>query len=87
MKKNVANFWQYYLDNISNIICNLAGFRNGLAEYTVHSLSPCYGLLTALVLLNSAARCCNTTHVFTKMVSFYMLVCMSVRRNVSRGGH
>jgi len=22
---------------------NLAGFRNCLAEYTVHSLSPCYG--------------------------------------------
>jgi len=28
----------------------LAGFRNCLAEYTVHSLSPCFGLLTALVL-------------------------------------
>jgi len=31
----------------------LAGFRNCLAEYAVHSLTPCYGLLTAMVLLNS----------------------------------
>ena len=37
------------------IACNLARFRNCLAEYAVHSLSPCYGLLTALVLLNSVA--------------------------------
>jgi len=43
-----------------------------LAEYTVHSLSPCYGLLTALVLLKSVARWCNTTQFFTKMVSFYI---------------
>jgi len=32
MKKSVAEFWQYFLENISNIICNLAvnfaGFRN-----------------------------------------------------------
>jgi len=34
----------------------LAEFRTGLAEYTVHSLSPCYGLLNALVLLNIVAR-------------------------------
>jgi len=47
---------------------NLAGFRNCLAEYTVNTLSPCYGLLTELVLLNSVARWCNTTHFFTKMV-------------------
>jgi len=26
---------------------NLTGFRNCLAKYTVNSLSPCYGLLTA----------------------------------------
>jgi len=31
-----------------------------------------------LVLLNSVARWCNTTQFFTKMVSFYMLVCMGV---------
>ena len=39
-----------------------AGFHNCLAEYTVHNLSPCYGLFrpTALVLLNSVARWCNT---------------------------
>jgi len=60
---------------------NLAGFRNCLAEYTVHSLSPCYGLLTAFALLSSVARWCNTTQFFTKMVSFYMLVCMGVGRN------
>jgi len=53
---------------LSIIICNLAGFRNCLAEYTVHSLSPYYGLLTALVLLNSVARWCNATKYFTKMV-------------------
>ena len=53
---------------------NLAGFRNCLAEYTVHSLSPCYGLHTAFVLLNSVARWCNITQFFTKMVSFSMLV-------------
>jgi len=49
---------------------NFAGFRNCLAEYTVHSLSPCYGLLTELVLLNNVAnaRWCNTTQFFTKMV-------------------
>jgi len=39
---------------------NLAGFRNCLAECTVHSLSSCYKLLTALVLLNSVIRWCNT---------------------------
>ena len=64
---------------------NLAGFRNCLEEYTVHSLSPRYGLFSALVLLNSVARWCNTTQFFTKMVSFYMLVCMGVERNFSRG--
>jgi len=66
---------------------NFAGFRNCLAEYTVPSLSPCYGLLTALVLLNSVARWCNTTQFYTKMISFYMLVCMGVGRNFSRVGH
>jgi len=90
-KKIVAKFWQYFFDDISNLICNVAvnlvGFRNRLAEYTVHSLSPCYGLLTALVLLNSVARWCNTTQFFTKIVSFYTLVCMGVGRNFSREGH
>jgi len=46
----------------------LAGFSNCLAEYTVHSLSPRYGLLTALALLNSVARWWNTTQFFRKMV-------------------
>jgi len=38
---------------------NLAGFRICLAKDTVHILSSCYGLLTALVLLNSSAIWCN----------------------------
>jgi len=50
---------------------NLAGFRNCLTEYTVHSLSPCYGLLTALVLLNSVAIWCNTK----KWRNFTCLLC------------
>jgi len=45
---------------IYSIICNLevklSGFHNCLAEYTVRCLSHCYGLLTALRLLNSVAR-------------------------------
>jgi len=35
---------------------NLAEFRNCLVGYTVYSLPPYYGLLTALVVLNGAAR-------------------------------
>jgi len=66
---------------------NLAGFCNGLAEYAMHSLSPCYGLLTALMLLNSLAKWCNTTKFFQKLLSFCMLACMGVGRNFSRGGH
>jgi len=66
--------------------CNLAVLRDCLAEYTVHRLSTCYLLLTAFVLLNSVARWCNATQFFTKMVSFYMLACMCVGRNFSRGG-
>jgi len=69
-----------------NLAVNLTGFRDCLAEYTVHSLSPCYGLLTAFVSLNSAARRCNAAQCFTKMVSFYMLVCMGVGRNFPGGG-
>jgi len=30
------------------VICDLTGLPNYLAEYTVHSLSPCFGLLTAV---------------------------------------
>jgi len=33
----------------------------------VHSLSPCYVLLTALVLLKSVAIWCNVTQFFTKI--------------------
>jgi len=85
MKKTLQNFGSV-LSILFLTSCNLAGFRNCLAEYIVHSLSSCYGLLTAFVLLTSAARWCNTTQLFTKMVSFYMLVCMGVGRNFSRGG-
>jgi len=64
-------------------MCNLAGFRNCLAEYTVHSLSLCYGLLTALVLLNSVAKWWNTTHFFPK--TDVILQCMGVERMFSKG--
>jgi len=57
---------------------NLAGFCYCLAEYIVHSQSPCCTSLSALVLLNSVARWCTTTPFFAKMVSFHMLVCMGV---------
>ena len=50
---------------------NLAGVRYCLAECTVHSLSHCYGLLTALVLLTVlpdgviqqifSQKCCHFT--------------------------
>jgi len=84
MKKTLHNFGSILSILFLTLICNLAGFRNCLAEYTEHSLSPCYTLLSALVLLNSVARWCTTTQFFTKMVSFYMLVCMDVGRNLSR---
>jgi len=48
-----------------NIICNLAvvveGIRDFLVGYTLHSLLHCCGLLTALVVLNSVVRWCDTT--------------------------
>jgi len=53
---------------------NLAGFRNCLTEYTVHGLSACYGLLTALVLLNSVARWCNTTEFLQQWCNLYACV-------------
>jgi len=56
------------LRDFVDIVSNLAEFRKCLAEYIVHSLSPCYGLLTALVWLNSVARWCNTTQFFAKMM-------------------
>jgi len=87
MKKTLQNFGRMLSILFLAYICNLAGFRNCLAEYTVHSLSPCYTSLSPLVLLNSVARWCNTTNIFTIMVSFYMLVCMGVGRNFSRRAH
>jgi len=44
-----------------------------LAEYTVPGLSPCYDLLTALVLLNSVARWCNTTQFLQYWCNFTCL--------------
>jgi len=54
----------------------------------VHSLSHYYGLLTALVLMNSVARCCNTTQFFANYgVSAHacVVVCMGVGKIFSRG--
>jgi len=48
---------------------NLSGFLNCLAEYTRHRLSPCYGLPTALGLLNSVARWCKYNTIFHKNVA------------------
>ena len=78
----MAVFCRYYF---SHIICNLAGFRNCLAAYTVHSLSPCYGLLTALVLLNSVAIWCNATQFFTKKCHFTCL-CAWALEGIFPGG-
>jgi len=55
MKKTLQNFCSI-LSILLLTYCNLAGFRNCLAEYTVHSLSPCYGLFTAFVLLNNICQ-------------------------------
>jgi len=85
MLQNFGSIFSIFF--LCNLAVNFAGLRNCLAEYTVRSLSPCYGLVTVLVLLNSVARCCNTTQFFTKMVQYYMLVCMAVGRNFSRRGH
>jgi len=64
---------------------NLAGFRNCLAAYTMHSLSPCYEFLTALVLLNSVAIWCNAPQFVTKKSHFTCLCAFGVGRNFSRG--
>ena len=65
MKKTLHNFGSILSILFLTCICNLAGFCNCLAEYTVHSLSPCYTSLSALVLLNSFARWCTTAHFCT----------------------
>ena len=57
---------------------NLKGFRDCLAEYTVHSLLPWYGLLASLVVLNSAARWCNTTQFLQNCE--ILLACVHGRR-------
>jgi len=57
--KSCCRILAAFCQNICNLAVNLAGFRNCLADYTVPSLLPCYGLLTALVLLNSVVRWCN----------------------------
>jgi len=65
-EKTFAEFFCQY-------ICHLAGLCNCLADYTVHSLSPCNGLLTALVLLNSVDGCGNTTHFLQNWCNFTCL--------------
>ena len=84
----MAVFCRYYFSHIiCNLAVNLAGFRNCLAAYTMHSLSPCYELLTALVLLNSVAIWCNATQFVTKKSHFTCLCAFGVGRNFSRGAH
>jgi len=73
MKKVLQNLGRILSILLVYIICNLAGFRICLTEYAVHSLSPCYGLLTALVLLNSVARWCNTAIFFQHWCNFTCL--------------
>ena len=64
--QNLAVFSQYCLQYV---ICDLAGFRNCLAEYTVRSLSSCYGLLTAVADLLSVHRTGVVEECF-KMVKY-----------------
>jgi len=64
MKKMLQNFGNI----LSILFVDWQDFVIFLAEYAVHRLSTCYGLLTPLVLLNSVARWCDTTQFFTKMV-------------------
>jgi len=66
-EKDIAKIWSYFVNIVCNLVASLKGFRDCWAGYTVHSLLPCYGLLAALVVLNSVARWCNTTQFFTKL--------------------
>jgi len=52
----------------------------------VPSLLPCYGLLTALVLLNSVARWFNTTQFLQKWCNFTCL-CAWASEGLFPGGH
>ena len=63
---------------------NLAGFRNCLAEHTVHSLS----LLWLAYHISVVEQCCQMVKyntMFYKNGAIYMLVCMAVRRTFSGG--
>jgi len=54
-----------------NIICNILFViwqDFVMARQNTQCTACCYGLLTAMVFLNSVARWCNTTYFFTKMV-------------------
>ena len=63
----------------------MAGLRNCLSEYAVHILSPCCGLLTALVLLNSVAEWCDTANLFYKN-GVVLHACVHARqKDLSRG--
>jgi len=53
----------------------------------MHSLSPCYGLVTALVLLNSVARWCDTNTIFYKNVVILHACVHGLRKEFFQGGH
>jgi len=57
-----------------------AGRRKSLTDYTMHSLSPCYGLLTAFVLLKSVARWWNSTQSLQKWGNFACLYAWTSKR-------
>ena len=68
-------------------MCNLAGFRICLTKDTVHSLSSCNGLLTALVLFNTVAICCDTTQFLQKWCNYTCLCAWASERFFPWGGH
>ena len=89
MKKPLQNFGSISSTNIiffSNILFVI--WQLTLQDFViVWQNTLCTVFHPVMVLLNSVARWCNTTQFFTKMVSFYMLVCMGVGRNFSMRGH
>jgi len=76
-EEDITEIWRYFVDIICNLVVSLKRFRDCWTGYTVNSLLPCYGLLTALVVLNSVARWCNVI----------LLACVHGHREYfSRGG-
>jgi len=67
---------------------NLAGFRNCLADYTVHSLLPSYSLLTALVLLKCYQMVqYNNNAIFYKKGVILHAFLHGLRKDFFQGGH